>query len=496
MSKFSRKKEVEKTPEEILRETVYEGYVKSHGTPITRREMLASGLIPFAATTFMPSWLRLFANVGVAEAQEAIVCSTGSLQNLPAFVQFKGDGGFAIGANAVARAQGGESVKDFTKYMGGTPSTIQLTTEFKNKAEFLASSGFLAGMRSVVTPETFARSSFHIIPVRVGDDSGVQPLSITAAIEKAGNLGSKFKRLGTAGTSTGINAMDAFDTGLSTPPLQVRAESDLLGTLGVSGVLSSLSAGQKSKMFDAVKKMSDSQLKSISGLNGAETLKRLMHCANISNYELIANPGSLNISVLGNTQVSTLWGVTANTSTTDRNFIFSSLTYNAAMGNSGPVSMSIGGCDYHNGTRTTGDAVDNQIGVIIGRALQTFALLGKAGMICVCTDGAVQSSVSEVPGAPWQSDGGSTSAVYMICYEPTMTLNVKQTQIGWMEPGGISSNKFITGSAPGKAMAAVLANYLNLIDETNSVAKLDTITGSRFFTSVDLEQILVVNRKA
>ena len=46
--------------------------------------------------------------------------------------------------------------------------------------------------------------------------------------------------------------------------------------------------------------MSDVQAKSLVGLNGAATLQQLMHCANVANYELVANPGNLGISILAN----------------------------------------------------------------------------------------------------------------------------------------------------------------------------------------------------
>src|SRR5688500_14599146 len=142
MGKFEKKNEVEKTADEVTSENILTGYLKEHGKPVTRREMLASGLIPFAASFAMPTWLQIFANAGVAQAQDALCAKAGSV--LPAFIQFKANGGFAAGMNFVANAAGGQMVKDFSKYGGGTDANLPLVTEFANKAQFYAQSGFLA----------------------------------------------------------------------------------------------------------------------------------------------------------------------------------------------------------------------------------------------------------------------------------------------------------------------------------------------------------------
>ena len=35
---------------------IIKSYLEHHGRPLTRREMLTSGVIPFAATAAMPNW--------------------------------------------------------------------------------------------------------------------------------------------------------------------------------------------------------------------------------------------------------------------------------------------------------------------------------------------------------------------------------------------------------------------------------------------------------
>jgi len=491
MGKFEKKNEVEKTAEEVAADNVLTGYLKEHGKPVTRREMLASGLIPFAASFAMPSWLQMFANAGVAQAQDSLCAKAGSV--LPAFIQFKANGGFAAGMNFVANAAGGQMVKDFSKYGGGSDANLSLVTEFSNKAQFLATSGFLTGLRTSALPETLAKAAFIGVPCRIGDDSGTQKLGLISAVGKAGLVGGILPNLGTEATTTGLSAEPAINRGTE-PPLRVGRQEDVAGSLGVQGILNNLNQQQKEKLFATIKKVTADQTASLQGLNGAQTLSRLIQCANISNADLVTKgTAGLNISPLGNNQFQTLWGINANTSTSAQNFVFASLVWNALQGNAGAVGLSMGGYDYHDGSRTTGDARDTTLGLMVGRALQSLALLQKPGFIVVCTDGAVSSAVSATPGAPWTSDGGGTSCLYAIYYDPTRDVKANGFQVGQMTSRGVADESFITGGNPELAAGAVLLNYLSVAYGSEAVSKFELVAGRRPFSPDQIEKIKILS---
>ena len=71
-----------------------------HAKPVSRRDFLASGLLPFSATMFMPSVLNIFGRVGVAQAQE-VICQSASTLNVCPFISLKLSGGAAMSANFV-----------------------------------------------------------------------------------------------------------------------------------------------------------------------------------------------------------------------------------------------------------------------------------------------------------------------------------------------------------------------------------------------------------
>lgn len=490
MGKFDKKNEVEKTADELTSESILKAYLKEHGKPVTRRDMLASGLIPFAASFAMPSWLQIFANAGVAQAQDTLCAKVGSV--LPAFIQFKANGGFAAGMNFVANAAGGQMVKDFSKYGGGTDANLPLVTEFANKAQFYAQSGFLAGLRASALPETLAKAVFIGVPCRIGDDSGTQKLGLISAVGKAGLVGSILPNLGTEATPTGLAATAAVNPGTE-PPLRVGRQEDIAGSLGVSGVLATLNDTQKQKLFRTIQSVTSAQTESLKGLNGAQTLSRLIQCANISNSDLIVKgTAGLNISPLANQQYATLWGINNNTSTSAQNFVSASLVWNALQGNAGAVAISMGGYDYHDGTRTSGDQRDNNLGRAVGRALESLALLNKPGFIVVCTDGAVTSAVSSVPGQAWTSDGGGTSCLYAMYYDPTRNVTTSGFQIGQMTSRGVADESFITGGNPELAAGALLLNYLSVAYGADAVSRFELVAGRRPFSPDQIDKIKIL----
>ena len=494
MSFLKRKniKEVELTEEQRLEAQIAKTHREAHGTPISRREMLAGGVIPFAATITMPSWLKVFANAGVAQAED-LVCASASGGNLPAFVQIKLNGGMAMGYNFIANAPGGVLPTSLAKYGGGTASNVQLVQNFKNNAQFYVGSGFQQGVATTATLTTLSKTVFAGVPCVIGDDSSTQKLGLLGAVNDAGLRGNLIQSIGTADTITGLPANPAITAGLEAP-LNITRLEDVLGSLGVSGALSTLTSAQKAKLFNTIQTLTAGQVAAIQGLNGADALSRLMQCANISNSTLIGNSGQLNISPLTDANFATLWGITANTATNNQNFVFATQVQNAINGNCGPVGMSIGGYDYHGNPKADTDAKDMAAGVLVGKILESFALKQKPGFIVVCSDGAVSSMESNTPGQPWASDGGGTSCIYMMYYDPIPPL-ASSFQVGQMTAGGRADDSFVTGGDPEKAAAAVLYNYLRVAyGSVAGDAKFSQVASSISFSTTQKDAISIFSK--
>lgn len=491
MSKYKKNEEENLTVSEKASTEVKKSYLESHGRPLNRREMLASGVIPFAASVAMPNWLKMFANVGVAQAQD-LVCSSAAGGDMPAFVQIKLNGGAAMSYNFIPTGKGGQLLSSYGRVGGGTGANIPLVNAFSNNAMFYAQSGFYTGLSSVVTPQTMAKSAFVGLLVSSQDDSSMNAFGMTGMVQKLGVQGSILPSLGRSETITGIAAAPAIVA--PTAPLRVTDYTDVVGALGVEGALKGLSASQKIKLFNTIQGLTAQQAASLSGLSGGATLSRLMQCANITNTSLIGSSGSLNISPLSNPALATLWGINANTATSNQDFVFATMVYNAINGNAGPVSFDMGGFDYHNNARAVTDARDNSAGVVVGKTLQSFALMQKPGYIVVCSDGSVSSADSDQPGAMFTSDRGLSGCMYIIAYHPTRGISVAldqnstntSQQIGYLTAGQESDSSSVpTGNNPEKAAAAAFLNYVNFAGKPTS--SFEAITNRVFDSSqIDL----------
>lgn len=462
-----------------------ETFEKLHGKPISRRDFLASGLIPFSAGMMMPSWMQLLAQSGDAKAQE-LVCASGGNSALCPFISIKLSGGMAMSSNFVPFDQGLQMLPTYSKMGLGKAGSFGVIYEFANRAPFYEQSGLLQGLRATVSRTTFANSVFVGVPVRCQDDSANNKFDITGLVSKTGLNGKILKNLGRANTETGVNNLAAYVKPAS--PLVVRRYEDIVSALGVSGSLAQLSQNQRSQLFSTISRLTASQTEKLQNMSGGKTLTQLIQCANIDNQKLITDSGSLNIDPLANQALATAWGINNQTNKSSQDFVFATMVYNALNGNAGTINLEIGGFDYHNNTRTSGDAKDLEAGMAIGRALESLAIMGRKGYIMVTSDGGVNAPESDVPGAPWTSDRGIAGTAYIIAYEPNGRARASSFQIGQFTTGQAADDKFVLGGGPEIAAAGIYANYLAFNGATNAI---ETYL-PRVFTTDQLSQIVKI----
>jgi hypothetical protein len=476
-----KKADVKKIDEQ-LQNPKPETFEKLHGKPVTRRDFLASGLLSFSGTMVLPTFLTMLARSGSAEAQETL-CKVAGGSTMCPFISIKLSGGMAMSANFLPMDKGGQLLPSYSKMGMGLGSTLQVANEFANRASFYAGSGLLAGIRSQATALTLANANFVGVPTRSQDDSMANKSDITGLVSTAGVSGSLLPGLGRTGTETGVNQQFAYVR--PSAPLIVGRYEDVSGSLGVAGSLALLNNTQKSNLFKAVQNLSASQAAKVQGMTGGSMLARLLGCANNDNTKLIANVASLNIDPLTNAAFSAIWGINANSNKGTEDFVFATMVYNAINGNAGTINLEKGGFDYHNGTRTSGDAKDTEAGVLIGRVLQSLALLGKKAFIVVTSDGSVSSAESDTAGSPWMSDRGTAGSSYMISYDPAGPHQIKGSQVGYFTSGQAVDDTFITGGSAEVAAGAMFANYLAF---NGKVGLIENYL-PRVFTTADIDSI-------
>jgi hypothetical protein len=457
-----------------------------HGKPVTRRDFLAAGLIQFSATMAIPTVAGMLLHGRKAYGQD-LLCSSGAVSDLCPFITVNLSGGAALSANFVPHDKGKQLLSSYSKMGMGSGANLTLIRDFANQAPFFAGSGFYQGLSQSSTTFVRMMSAFVGVCYRSQDDSSTNKQDLSGLVLKAGAKGTMLPNLGiNSQNGTGTKNMHAYIK--PSAPLYVRRVEDIRGALQLGGVLSALDPSQQTKMLQAANSMSASQQTKYMQMTAGEMLAQLFGCANQDNTKLISNGGSANIDPMANAAFAAIWGITANTATNNRDYIFGSMVYNALLGNSSTVNLEMGGYDYHNNTRTTGDAADVNAGTVVGRILSSAALLGKKCFIVVMSDGSVTSPESDTAGAPWSSDRGSAGCAYMLAYNPLLAPTAKSFQLGHYTSGQAADDTFLIGGSPEMAAGAIFANYMSFNGKS---ALIENIL-PRVFSSTDIDLVTVL----
>jgi len=472
------REEVEKTAfenQEKLNE-----YKLSHNKPIlTRRDFLATGVVSFAGTLMSQS---LFSMLLPRSAEAAVVCSVGGGGEWVPLITVNLQGGSNLSSHWLPLDQGGQLLPSYSKVGWGKAGAFATDYEFSNKAPFFSGSTLLTGIRTSATPAALASSAFVGVSVASQDDSSNNPSDITGLARGMGLNGKILANLGTANTSTGNGTKAAF---MSPPaPLVVSSYQDITGALGVAGSLQPLVAANRAgKLFETIQQLSILQAQKYVQKNAGGQLENVITCRTQENTNLIANPDGNNTDPRANQQVATIWNIAANTSMSSRAYQFGSMVFNALNGNAGSANLNMGGYDYHNGTRATGDMADNAAGLVIGQIIQTATVLNKKVFIMVTTDGATTSPESDIAGAEWTSDGGDRGAMYMIAVNPGGAPSTSGSQLGFMNSNQGAADPLI--SSPDRAAAAAFVNWLSF---NGQISQIDKVL-PRTFTPVEIDKM-------
>lgn len=478
-----------------------------HGRkPVTRRELLASGAIPFMASMTGPSLMSLFARSGIAEAQE--LCKANATVKMMPFVTVNLNGGWGATRNWIALTEGRELLPHYGRQGLGSAanlvSNIVKEGHFKNKPNFYSGSGFLAGVQTSLVnglgAEALSKANFLGLPLQSQNDSDTNKFDATALVSKLGYKGRILPNLGRVDNGIGVSNATAF---FAPPaPLIVNNVDNIVNALGVADRLGSLSQNQKASLFRASSKLSEVQARNLASLTGGSLLQRLLGTSNSENVKLIENPSGLDVdpltsTLIGAAQFRTVWGLTANTAKNSNTYINASLIFNAINGNAGTVSIELGGYDYHGSDLATTNQMDTQAGTLIGQLIQSFHVMGSPGFIHVVSDGGVGAPISDTPGVDPTADRGDAGAAFSIAYDPTGSLEAADSQLGHMKSdpdAEAADDRFIVGGNPEIAAAAVVANYLNAQGMGNLWSTVPEL--NRTFDPVALEKIIKFHGKA
>ncbi|MBY0401826.1 general secretion pathway protein GspF [Myxococcota bacterium] len=471
---------------------------RDHRRPRTRREFLAQGFIAGSAYVVAPSVLSLL-GVNRANAQASCALTGAGAGKIP-FIGIDLAGGANIaGSNVMIGGPGGQedplNEQGYAKLglpLDMTPLNSQLATAFDRTMNlvFHFDSAMLAGILSKASPATLAKVEGIIISARSANDTQNNPLNPIYGVYTAGADGGLLSLVGTQSSDSGGNSvmpMSMFDP--SVRPTKIDRPSDVRGLVDtgkLTDLLGSTGAGNVASAIQAISSLKVEQIQE------DQAVKDLVNCAYQQSSDLITlfgDPAALDPEqdplIVNPNQANDATRIFTQAELTQSEFRKTASVMKLVLeGHAGAGTIEFGGYDYHDGSRTTGEAKDFRAGQAIG-AIFEYAernpLVGDV-MVYLFSDGSVFSDGQADNGANgkfvWRGDNSGSGVSVMMVYrksgKPTLRNPFATTrQIGFYQPNGdVTTGVNSVANNPEALTQAAILNYMALHGEEGQFSTL------------------------
>lgn len=501
---------------------------QNHKRPVTRRELLAAGLRSAPAVVMAPAWLAALLKSRAAGAQQIPLdsdiqallapnqCNVTQGAGLIPFICFDLAGGANLaGSEVLVGVEGGQANFLSTAGYGklGVPGNmVPGAGGFVSNALGLlwhSDGAILRGILSKASAATTAGTNGAVFPALSENDTGINPHNPMYGIATVGARGSLLALVGTEPTISGGNSAAPPNLGgvMIDPSLQpsvIDQPSDATGLVGSGGAsadpLSVAVLESEVRMSSGTGLYTPGGSDPAAAFTGALTepnsgtqtpgvqlytsadpnqaaddaqLKNQVRC----NYVKAAN----NTAAFGNpadldpTQDTNIVGPIFNASDFSDSDIAKTATVMKLVlnGFAGAGTITLGGFDYHDNTRATGETRNFKAGQMIGAVLEYAQRIRKPVMIYVLSDGSLTSSsmVDTTPAGrdklAWQGDSSAQAATFFLVYSPNgrpqPLSGPASQQIGYFSADG----SVVSTSSPGansvvQLVQMVVLNYLSL----------------------------------
>jgi hypothetical protein len=498
----------------------------NHPRPVTRRELLSAGMLGASGLVMAPAWLAALFKPGRADgaitlssdiqnlATDKSQCNISQGAGLIPFICFDLAGGAnLVGSEVIVGVQGGQanflSTAGYGK-MGVPGNMVPTAAGFVSNALGLLWHSDGAILRGIMTkatsPATTANTNGAVFPALSENDTNINPHNPMYGIATVGANGSLLTLVGTEPTISGGNSVAPPNLGgvminSALQPSTIDRPSDAVGLVSSGSAADELSvAVQESQVRisggtaytpNAPSPQSDftgvltAPVSGTPGVPGVQlyadttadaALKNQVRCSYVKAAYNSANYG--NPSDLDPQQDANITGggtpIFTAADFSDRDVAMTATVMKLVLnGFAGAGTISLGGFDYHDNTRATGETRNFKAGQMIGAVLEYAQRLGKPVMIYVFSDGSLTSS-SMVDSTPagrgklaWQGDSSSVASTFFLLYNPngrTQPINgAASQQIGYFSADG----SVVSTSSPGansvvQLVEMVVLNYLSL----------------------------------
>lgn len=447
--------------------TIHEG----HKLPVTRRDFLRYGIIPFAGHLMMPSLLSQIVFRATSLAAE---CGNDSGTGYVPFLVFDMAGGAALPGNFLvgkdSDAKDIDMIKDYSSLGWDPKGNNAIDRRFGLPMAGNNISRMLAGISNTASAQALANLRMGSILHFSADDTSQNRSSSLSLVSRAGLKG-KFRDggIGSNNSMSGGNSDVALqETAYKT--LFVQNTLDVQGSVGAGPAFENYSDDEIRKLSKIISAMSNAQLAAFNTLPDAKKLQELASCG----YEKMMvygkkiselDPNSDNIT----RSVYQLNG--------GEQSIQGTIAHNVISGNTGPGAIVITDCDYHDSNSIKGDQRDQQCGEAIGRAVELAYRKKTPLFFQLITDGGCSSA----PGTRnWTSDSNTRSMSVIGYFNPSKAPEQRRLQIGSYTDGGVVNQQAKVGSVqigddPIKAANVVLANYLSVCGKLGDFQNFGTL---------------------
>ena len=488
----------------------------SHPRPVTRRDFLAQGFLASQATLIGSSAMlgaffnprSVFASTttlagDISTLQSSCGIVTNGAAKIP-FICFDLAGGANLnGSEALVGGPGGQL--DFLTTAGygklGLPGDmLPNSPNTAGGGNFVDTSlgmawhsdgAILRGIKSMASAATMANTNGAVIAAMSQNDTQNNPHNPMYGIYDAGANGSLLPLIGTMPTVSGGNSeAPSALINLTVSPTVVTQSSNITGLVntGQLGTIFSDPADAVSVLESTIRLSGGTTVGAYGGKLGAVTamlddpttdaaLKHAARCGYVKSAVLVnqfGDPASLNPDK--DTQIV---GATNSIFTAaqyqDNDFIMTAAVMKMVVnGLAGAGTVSLGGFDYHDSTRATGESRNFQAGQAIGACLEYAKRVGVPLMIYVFSDGSLSSTGMIDTSAAgrgkfgWQGDNQATAATFFLVYNPTgrPTVNPSATtpnQIGsYTSDGSVNTTSSPAANAVNLLVNTVILNYMAL----------------------------------
>ncbi len=491
---------------------------ENHPLPVTRRDFVAAGFLSGPAMVIGPAWLGALLEASRAEAgvplSPDIQALLGSGQcNVPTaagglpFICFDLAGGAnLVGSEVLVGVQGGQTNFLSTAGYGklGVPGNMVPTSSANIDASlgllWHADGAIKRGILSkATTPATAAGTNGAVICAMSQNDTQNNPHNPMYGIAKAGAQGLLLTLAGTESTVSGGNSqapMALVDPALQPTTISQPSDATALVNTGgatadpvavavlesqarISGGTTAYQSGNTGSFGGALSAPNGSipgvQLYSDPVTDSA--LKNQVRCAYVKSANTAAVFG--NPAALDPTQDPNIVGGTTPIFTAS-DFMDNDVQKTATVmklvldGFAGAGTITLGGYDYHDGTRATGEGRNFKAGQMIGAVLEYAQRVGKPVMIYVFSDGSltstgmVDSSVGGRGKLGWQGDNSSVASTFFLAYSPKGRPQLRNgtagQQIGYFgSDGSVVSTSSPAANAVNQLVQVVILNYMGLL---------------------------------